>query len=288
MSSKPLNIFTQHSRHWRDNRYVYPVVSRRSKGLSIGINLNPDKVCNFDCIYCCVDRRSMPGRVEVNLDDLRGELESMLATVAGGSLWKEPPFDQTPEELRRLNDIAFSGDGEPTSYQKFEEVCQLAARSLEQPALKGVKLVVITNATLLHQARVQSALIFLDAHNGELWAKLDAGTESYYQLVERTAVPFQRVLDNILAAGRLRPIVIQSLFMNIHGQPPPPPEVEAYLARLSHLHSQGCRIKLVQIYTTARNTTEAYVTPLGLSQLQQIAAGVKQLGLAVDTYAGVA
>src|ERR1041384_5902109 len=58
MSFVPL--FTQHSRSWRENRYVYPVVSRRSKGLSIGVNLNPDKVCNFDCIYCCVDRKTPP------------------------------------------------------------------------------------------------------------------------------------------------------------------------------------------------------------------------------------
>ncbi len=47
-----------HRRTFRENLYVYAVVSRRSKGISIGINLNPDKICNFDCIYCQVDRKT--------------------------------------------------------------------------------------------------------------------------------------------------------------------------------------------------------------------------------------
>ena len=59
--------FKDHRRDLGENRYVYAVVSRRARGLSIGVNLNPDKVCNFDCPYCQVDRTT-PGaspRIEV-------------------------------------------------------------------------------------------------------------------------------------------------------------------------------------------------------------------------------
>src|SRR5690349_2449149 len=111
-----LNLFTQHSRAWQTNRYVYPVISRRSRGLSIGVNLNPDKVCNFDCVYCCVDRREPATIREVDLKILREELDHLVELSATGQLWQEPPFDKTPESLRRINDIAFSGDGEPTSF----------------------------------------------------------------------------------------------------------------------------------------------------------------------------
>ena len=45
-----------HPRTHAGNRYVYPVISRRAGGLSIGINLSADKLCNFHCIYCQVDR----------------------------------------------------------------------------------------------------------------------------------------------------------------------------------------------------------------------------------------
>src|SRR5436305_14062306 len=103
-----LPLFTQHSRSWQRNRYVYPVISRRSKGLSIGVNLNPDKICNFDCIYCCVDR-TVPATIrEVDLDVLRDELQHMLEVFRHGELFNQPPFDSTPANLRRLNDIAYS------------------------------------------------------------------------------------------------------------------------------------------------------------------------------------
>src|SRR3954451_20002116 len=244
MSFVPL--FTQHSRSWRDNRYVYPVISRRSKGLSIGVNLNPDKVCNFDCVYCCVDRTVPPTLRDVDLDVLREELAHLIELARTGELFAQPPFDQTPSHLRRLNDIAFSGDGEPTSYKEFRAACELSAGLLQQACLSDqVKLVVITNATLFHRPAVADALRFLDAHNGEIWAKLDAGTESYYRLVERTSIPLQRVLDNIAIAGRVRPIVIQSLFMHINGAPPDDAEITAYVRRLRELVSVGCQIKLV-------------------------------------------
>jgi wyosine [tRNA(Phe)-imidazoG37] synthetase (radical SAM superfamily) len=283
---RSVNLFTLHSRKWQENRYVYPVISRRSKGLSIGVNLNPDKVCNFDCIYCCVDRTKPATIREVDLDVLRDELQDMISWAASGEIWKTPPFDQTAPELRRINDVAFSGDGEPTAYPKFGEACALAAGLLQQACLPDVKIVVITNATLFHRPAVQEALEFLDRHNGEIWAKLDAGTQEYYRLVERTSIPLQRVLDNILDAGRKRPIVIQSLFMNVNGQPPAMTEIEAFTQRLRDLVAGGCQIKLVQVYTVARTTAEAYVTPLESSQLDQISAQVREIPLPVETYYG--
>jgi wyosine [tRNA(Phe)-imidazoG37] synthetase (radical SAM superfamily) len=289
MSTARVNLFTQHSRSWRTNRYVYPVISRRSKGLSIGVNLNPDKACNFDCVYCSVDR-TIPSTVrDVDLSILRDELAHMLALATSGELFREPPFDQTPPRLRRLNDIAFSGDGEPTAYPRLIDACALAASLLRQARLQhDVKLVLITNATHFHHPTVAEALRFLDAHNGEIWAKLDAGTEAYYQLIERTKIPLRRVLDNILIAGRQRPIVIQSLFMKLHAEPTPGAEIDAYVQRLRELRDAECQIKLVQVYTVARNTAEKFVTPMEDAALDQIAQRVCALGLRAETYYGPA
>jgi wyosine [tRNA(Phe)-imidazoG37] synthetase (radical SAM superfamily) len=258
--------------------------------LSIGVNLNPDKVCNFDCIYCCVDRSTMPGRVEVDLDVLRSELRQMVELARSGEIWRGMPFDRTPEPLKRLNDVAFSGDGEPTSFPEFLEACRIVSDALREAGLeRRVKVVVITNATLFHQPRVQQALRFLDEHNGELWAKLDAGTEDYYRLVERTSIPLQRVLDNLLLAARDRPIVIQTLFMHVHGQPPTDAEIDAYIGRLNELVRQGGKVKLVQIYTIARDTAVEYVAPLNAAQIDAISERVRQqTGLTVETYYGPA
>jgi wyosine [tRNA(Phe)-imidazoG37] synthetase (radical SAM superfamily) len=280
----PVNLFTLHGRTWQNNRYVYPVISRRSKGLSIGINLNPDKACNFDCIYCCVDRTTPPVYREVEIPILTDELQQMLALAASGDIWKISPFDQTRPELRRLNDVAFSGDGEPTSFPQFIDACELAAGLLQQAGLSTTKIVLITNATLFHRESVQRGLEFLDHHNGEIWAKLEAGTEEYYRLIERTSIPLRQVLDNIAAAGRVRPIVIQSLFMNVHNEPPGDAEIAAYVDRLRELAAAGCRIKLVQVYTVARQVAEAYVTPLEPRRLNSIADRVRQIGLPTETY----
>ena len=48
-----LNVH-DHSRESVGMKYIYPVVSRRAGGVSIGINLNTNNACNWACIYCQV------------------------------------------------------------------------------------------------------------------------------------------------------------------------------------------------------------------------------------------
>ena len=193
------------------------MLSRRAGGISIGVNLNIDKICNFHCIYCQVDRGEVVEKVFVNLPRLRDELDRMIELVTSGRLFAEEPFRHTPEALRRLNDIALSGDGEPTTYTNFADVVGLCAEVRQRHRLDQLKLVLITNASMFHREAVPRALEVLDANNGEIWAKLDAGTEAYYRRGGRArCVSFRRILDNLLLAARARPIVIQSLFMRLY------------------------------------------------------------------------
>ncbi len=267
--------FSRHSRAWAGNRYVYPVVSRRSGGLSIGINLNPDKVCNFDCIYCSVER-SVPGQTgRVETAVVRTELRHMLALAASGEIFRLPDFASIRPDLMRLNDIAFSGDGEPTTCPVFGPCCHIAAQELQRAGLSGVKLVLITNATMFGRRSVREALEYLDQHGGEIWAKLDAGTAAYYQLVDRPGVGLARILANITWCAQVRPTVIQTLLMKIHGQPPPPEEIHAYAQRIADIIAAGGRIKLVQLYTVARKTAENYVAPLSPQEMTAILEIVK-------------
>ncbi|MGH7405484.1 MAG: radical SAM protein, partial [Candidatus Methylomirabilales bacterium] len=273
MAQRTLTIH-DHRRELDENRYVYAVLSRRSGGVSIGINLNPDKVCNFDCIYCQVDRTT-PGRYRrVDLKVLEQELRDILARVRSGDLVEHLPFSGIPAPLRQVKDIAFSGDGEPTTYPRFKDVVELAIRAKEEAGLGHLKIVVITNATMFHRPRVREALAVLDRHNGEIWAKLDAGTEEYYHLVDVTTIPFQRVLDNILEAARHRPIVIQGLFMRVHGVGPDEKEIKAFCDRLREIVVKGGKINLVQVYTVARRPAQDYVTPLSNAEVDAITEAV--------------
>jgi wyosine [tRNA(Phe)-imidazoG37] synthetase (radical SAM superfamily) len=280
-------VHRDHRRTFQENLYVYAVVSRRSKGLSIGINLNPDKVCNFDCIYCQVDRKTPAVVRQVDMNRLRDELEDMLDLVRSGKLFEMERFRDTPGELRRLNDIAFSGDGEPTTFPEFFEAVQLVADVTAHWGLSDVKLVLITNATMFHRHMVQTALALLDANNGEIWAKLEAGTEAYYQQVDRTTIPFQRVLDNITAEARCAPLVIQAMFLRMHEQPPPQAELEAFCERLNEITQAGGQIKLVQVYTVARAPAEEYVSPLSRTEVDQIVNLVqRRTGLPAEAFYG--
>jgi wyosine [tRNA(Phe)-imidazoG37] synthetase (radical SAM superfamily) len=153
--------------------------------------------------------------------------------------------------------------------------------------LDQVKLVLITNASMFHRPAVQRGLEVLDQNNGEIWAKLDAGTEEYFQQIDRSPIPLQRILDNIVQAARVRPLVIQSLFMQIHGEGPPEAELQAYCRRLQEIRDAGGRLQLIQIYTVARAPAEDYVTALDEAQLDAVADLVRrQTGLPTETFYG--
>jgi len=280
-------LFAAHPRAFEANRYVYPVVSRRSGGISIGVNLNLDKACNFDCVYCQVDRREAGGKALVDLERLAAELGAMVERVTSGRIYEEPAFRSTPAALRRLNDIALSGDGEPTAHPHFDDAVSVCAAVRRRYRLDDVKLVLITNASLFHRPRVQRGLELLDSAGGEIWGKLDAGTEAYYREVARSAIPFRRILDNLLLAARVRPIVIQSLFMRVRGEPPRGAEVEAYGDRLVEILAGGGRIKLVQIHTVARPPAETWVAALGDDEMDALAEKVRRrTGLPVAAFYG--
>ena len=114
-------------------------------------------------------------------------------------------------------------------------------------------------------------LAILDQNNGEIWAKLESGTDEYYKLVERTTIPFRQILDNITAAAQVRPLVIQSLFMQ--DQRPIAAAcraLEAFCDRLNEITAAGGKIKLVQIYTVARRPAESFVAPLENAEVDAI------------------
>lgn len=282
-----IDLHADHPRSFEGHRFVYPVLSRRSGGISVGVNLNPDKVCNFDCIYCQVDRTRQSETRFVELKPLLTELRQVLDAVTSGTLYETEKFHATPPALRRLNDIAFSGDGEPTTYRNFDEIIAACADIKRQLGLDDVKMVLITNASMFHRPHVQRGLDILDRNNGQIWAKLEAGTDEYYQLVERTPIPFRQILDNILLVARKRPLVIQSLFMRINGEPPSPTELAAFCHRLNEILAAGGQISLVQIYTVARRPAEPIVMPLADSEVDAIVELVRsQTGLEAEPFYG--
>ncbi|WP_243286233.1 radical SAM protein [Geothrix terrae] len=277
-----------HRRVWRDFDYCYPVISRRSRGVSLGVNLNPDKVCNFNCVYCEVDRLTPAKRKDLDLDLLDKELGLLLDLATSGEIYGIPPFDSARPEQRRLNDIAFSGDGEPTTAREFADVVARVASLKKHRGLDLVKLVLITDSSRLQAPEVVKGLETLMANQGEIWAKLDAGTEAFYREICRSQVPFQKILDNLLATARRWPILIQTLFLSWKGQGPSAAEVAAYCDRLEAILAQGGRLRAIQLYTVARPTPEAEARPLSRQEMDDLAAqvGTRLPSLPIEVYYG--
>src|SRR5690606_425565 len=170
MSSQTPNLGQEHSHHPRefaDFTYAYPVISRRSGGVSIGVNLNLDKLCNFDCSYCQVDRTVPKPRQIIDLSRILAEVSQLLDSVDDKGVCHLEKFSSLPEESKHLTDIALSGDGEPTMVPEFPAICAgLAALQAARPAL-NFNLVLITNATLLDRPCVQEGIGNLLARRGE-------------------------------------------------------------------------------------------------------------------------
>ncbi len=271
-------------REFLENRFVYVVISPRARGLSVGVNMNPDKHCNFDCCYCEVDRKT-PGRSQrLDVDVMAAELVQMLNRVQQGRLREMPLYRNVPEELLQLRHVALSGDGEPTLCPNFAEAVQAVVHVRALGSFPFFKIVLITNATALDLPEVRYGLKFLTKRD-EIWAKLDAGTQAYMNRVNKSEIPLQIVLANILALARERPVIIQSLFPQLDGQEPPEEEIQQYAQRLLELKNGGAQVPLVQIYSATRPTPHSECGHLPLRALSQIAQTVRTItGLKVEVF----
>lgn len=270
-------------RDFMNHQFVYMVVSPRARGLSIGLNLNPDKQCNFDCLYCEVDRQT-PAATVLDVDKMADELREVLDFVHSGRISERPFFQRIPRELLKLRHVTLSGDGEPTLCEQFREVVEAVVHIRAMSGYPFFKLVLVTNATGLDRESVIEGLRYFNSAD-EVWCKLDGGSQNYLDRINRPQMSQERILHNILTLARRRPVVIQSLFPSVDGAGPAWTEVETYSARLEQLRAEGAKISLVQIYSATRPMHNDQCGHLPLRTLSKIAQHVRQrTGLRVEVF----
>ena len=201
--SSPRLSIQNHDRDSAGLTYVYPVVSRRAGGVSIGINLNVNNACNWRCIYCQVPDLQRGAPPPVDVAGIRDELREFVRDVLEGDFMQRA----VPEGARRLNDIALSGNGEPTSAMEFAAVVDVIGEVRQDMNMpKEVKTVLITNGSLVHQRRVQDGLRRLRALNGEVWFKLDSATRQGRQRINDTRSGMKQVARNLALAAKACPV----------------------------------------------------------------------------------
>ena len=272
---------TDHDRGSAALRYVYPVVSRRAGGVSLGINLNPNNACNWRCIYCQVPDLTRGAAPPVDLALLENELRGFLDELLHGNFMQS----RVPEGMRRINDIALSGNGEPTSAAEFAQVIELIGRVRSETDLPGtVKTVLITNGSLLYRSEVQQGLRALAQLNGEVWFKLDRASEAGMKLINDTSISMDKVRDNLIAAIALCPTWLQTCWFALDGKPPSRQDEDDYLEFVSALLRDGHKPQGVLLYGLARPSRQPEaprLSALPAESLQAFAARVGRLGLPV-------
>lgn len=271
-------------RDFGDSRFVYTVISPRARGLSVGVNMNPDQRCNFDCVYCEVNRAAPAREARLDVPAMIGELERTLELVRAGRLRERPHYRNAPPELTELRHVTLSGDGEPTLCPNFGEAVEAVVHLRARGRAPFFKLVLITNASGLDRAEVVQGLSLFTPRD-EVWAKLEAGTAEYFGRVNKADCALETIQANILALARRRPVIIQSLFPAIDGEAPPAGEIEAYARRLRELREAGAQIPLVQIYSATRPTAHSGCGHLPLRTLSAIAQRVRDVaGLKAEVF----
>jgi hypothetical protein len=240
--------------HRRDSAgllYVYPVVSRRAGGVSIGINLNPNNACNWACVYCQVENLTRGGPPPIDLDRLERELEFFLSDVLTGDFMQR----EVPPEARRLMDVAFSGNGEPTTAPEFADAMLRIGRVLERFGQKGQLVVrLITNGSLLHRPEVQRGIRHLAELGGEVWFKLDRAVPD--EMTEINGVPGlpDKVAKNLALCASLAPTWVQTCWFALDGSAP---SVASRMAYCDLLRPLVGKLAGVHLYGLARPSLQA-------------------------------
>lgn len=275
-----LNIY-DHDRSSAGMTYVYPVISRRAGGVSVGINLNTNNACNWRCIYCQVPDLKRGAAPEVELEKLAGELRGFLRELLQGDFMQR----RAPVEARRLNDIALSGNGEPTSAREFVQVVDLIGEIMAEFDLIGkIKLVLITNGSLIQRARVKEGLRKMAGLGGEVWFKLDSATANGMRRINRTRQTVEKMHDNLRTAALLCPTWLQTCVFEFDGQPPPDAEREAYLGFIGRLRAEAVPLLGVLLYGLARPSMQpeaARLSALPQEWMLNFAAEIEAQGVAV-------
>ncbi len=280
MTDSVLNV-VNHDRDSAALRYVYPVISRRAGGVSVGINLNPNNACNWRCIYCQVPDLARGTAPPLDMALLETELRGFLRELLHGDFMQT----RVPEGARRINDIALSGNGEPTSAAEFSQVIALIARVRTELSLsESLKTVLITNGSLLHRADVLDGIRQLSGMNGEVWFKLDRASAAGMLRVNDTHARLDKVRENLISAMAACPTWLQTCWFALDGEPPSQQDEDDYLQFVAGLLRDGHPLQGVLLYGLARPSLQAEaprLCALPAAVMQAFAARIAGLGLPV-------
>ena len=249
---------------------IFGPVSSRRLGVSLGINLVPvnRKVCTFNCIYCeCgwtsdqhLPSDGYPSR-ELIADSLRKKLADLRS---GGAM---------PDAL------TYAGNGEPTLHPEFYGILSDTVQIRDEYAPE-CQIAVLSNGSLAHLPKVREALVMADRNI----LKLDTGIEKTFRVLNQPppGLKLEKIIDNLKLFKKN--LIIQTLFIRgthegIEIDNTSQEEISALLELYWEISPDE-----VQVYTIARDTPISSLNKVPLSDLEDIAVKIEELGINTSVF----
>jgi len=269
-----------HDRNIFDSKYVYPVVSRRAGGLSLGVNLNTNNACNWQCIYCEIPNLSRGGPEPIEVELLKDELNFWIDQIINSNFLKK----NTPPGTT-FADVALSGNGEPTAAPEFLDVLEIIIASLKEHKLVDkIPVRLITNGSFI--SKKKECLNIFNQYHGEVWFKIDAADEDSIKLINQVNLNPNSMINNLKKCAEACQTVIQTCLLKINHQVP----TNDFLKNYSKLIKPYERlIKKIDLYSLARpslqNNQDITIERLSLDELNNIKNILqKQLTIKIDVF----
>lgn len=161
-------------------KYIYGPIKSRRLGLSLGLSLSPDKICDLDCIYCqwgSSGKTVLERKEYAKTDEIILELKS----------WMQ----ENPQTTQELKFITLSGLGEPTLNTGIGALIDQVKK------ITGLKIAVITNSTLLGDPAVRQGLRKANL----IVPSLDAVDLEIFKQIDRphTGIKLNEIIDGLVA-----------------------------------------------------------------------------------------
>ena len=223
-------------------RIVFGPVPSRRLGLSLGVDLFPEKYCTFDCMYCQIGRTRETDIARKTFVDTEEVVRQIIEAVRGVPV---------------VDFITFSGSGEPTLSNNLGELLRRVRQTVPIP------LAVITNGSLLHLKEVRDELEAADV----VLPSLDAAQEETFRRINRPHT-------SLTLAGLVEGL--KAFRMEFRGK------IWLELMLLRNINNSAQELKLfkqiitsigadkVQLNTVTRPPRDASVEGLGTLELEKI------------------
>jgi len=161
-------------------KYIYGPIKSRRLGLSLGLSLSADKICNLDCVYCqwgSVGKTFSKRKEYAKADEVILELKTWI--------------QNNPQEFKELKFVTFSGLGEPTLNTSLGKLID------QVRVITGSSIAVITNSTLLGDPLVRKEILGADL----IVPSLDAVDQEIFQQIDRPNVSLKlnEIIDGLVA-----------------------------------------------------------------------------------------